>query len=212
MNYLVVLFKNKKRKKLINKFKTYERALSFYENLISESEKVKFNTEVENAKYVQYELGLLIRNSENFDLYFVKDEMGRQVKIELDDPEYKIQKISKYNISDKIYDIQTKKKIFFEVFVKTYLPKNSIKLISALNNKIVLQNDDELSLFSTKNEQETKRFLNILSDFMIFENRIDCIIVSETSKEQKKYLYDLLSKKGINKKSLYRVSTTFKSR
>jgi hypothetical protein len=59
---------------------------------------------------------------------------------------------------------------------------------------------------------ESKRFLDTLSDFMINENRIDCIIVTDTSKEQKKYLYDLLSQKGISKQSLYRVSTTFKTR
>ena len=54
--------------------------------------------------------------------------------------------------------------------------------------------------------------VDTLSDFMINENRIDCIIVTDTSKEQKKYLYDLLSQKGISTQYLYRVSTTFKTR
>ena len=44
---------------------------------------------------------------------------------------------------------------------------------------------------------------------MYDNNRMDCIIVSDSSKEQKKYLYNLLESKGISKKVLYRRSTTF---
>jgi hypothetical protein len=161
---------------------------------------------------VDYELGLLKKDNTDFDALFVKDKMGRQVKIDLDDPEYKIIKLTKYNLPEKIYSIDKKNKITFEYFVKGVLPKNNIKLISRLNNKVALQNDDDVKLFSLKNEMESKRFLDTLSDFMINENRIDCIIVTDTSKEQKKYLYDLLSQKGISKQSLYRVSTTFKTR
>jgi hypothetical protein len=212
MNYLVVLFKNKERKKIINKFITYERAEEFYNKLITESNSVNFKTLIENATPVNYELGLLKKNSDDFNLLFVKDKLGRQIKVDLDDPEYKIIKLNPYNVSEKIYSIDYKKKISFESFVRSFLPKNTIKLISKLNNKIALQNDDDIKLFSLKNEIESKRFLDSLSDFMIRENRIDCIIVSETSKEQKKYLYDLLSQKGISKQSLYRVSTTFKNR
>lgn len=212
MNYLVVLFKNKERKKIINKFITYERAEEFYNKLITESNSVNFKTLIENATPVNYELGLLKKNSDDFNPLFVKDKLGRQIKVDLDDPEYKIIKLNPYNVSEKIYSIDYKKKISFESFVRSFLPKNTIKLISKLNNKIALQNDDDIKLFSLKNEIESKRFLDSLSDFMIKENRIDCIIVSETSKEQKKYLYDLLSQKGISKQSLYRVSTTFKNR
>jgi len=209
MNYLIVLFKNKERKKIINKFKTYERAEKLYNDLISQSNSVHFGVLVENAMTVDYELGLLKKDNADFDTLFVKDKMGRQVKIDLDDPEYKIVKLTKYNLPEKIYSIDKKNKITFESFVKGFLPKNNIKLISRLNNKIALQNDDDVKLFSLKNEMESKRFLDTLSDFMINENRIDCIIVSETSKEQKKYLYDVLESKGIPKSVLYKRSTTF---
>ena len=47
---------------------------------------------------------------------------------------------------------------------------------------------------------------------MIDNGRMDCLIVSETSKAQKKYLYEILSEMGIDKKLLYRTSTTFKER
>ncbi len=212
MNYLVVVFKNKERKKIINKFKTKERANLFFDKLIEENQSVIFETKVENAKPCDYELSILEKKDNNFDKMFVRDEMGRQVLVDLDDPDYKILKVVKYKIPEKIYDVDKKTKITMDVFIKNYLPKNSIKLISRLNNKVVLQNDNDVKLFSLKDENESKRFLDNLNEFLISQQRIDCIIVSESSKAQKKYLYDILSEKGISKQSLYRRSTTFKTR
>lgn len=212
MNYLVVVFKNKERKKIINKFKTKERANLFFDKLIKENQSVIFETMVENAKPCSYELSILEKKNDNFDKMFVKDDLGRQVLVNLDDPNYKIVKVVKYKIPEKIYDVDKKTKITMDIFIKSYLPKNSVKLISRLNNKVVLQNDDDVKLFSLKDENESKRFLDSLNEFLISQQRIDCIIVSEASKAQKKYLYDILSKKGISKQSLYRRSTTFKTR
>lgn len=212
MNYLVVLFKNKERKKIINKFVTKERAQSFYNKLKKESESVVFDTRVENAEDCFFELGLLEKTQTNFDLYFVRDNLGRQVKVELDDPDYKLIEVSDYKLPDKIFDVNENKKITFEYFLRKYLPKTQVKLLSRINNKVVLQNDDNINLFSFKNDNESLRFLDALSDFMLDNSRMDTIIVSETSKPQKKYLYDLLESKGIKKSSLYRRTTTFKPR
>ena len=212
MNYLVVVFKNKERKKIINKFKTKERANLFFDKLIEENKSVIFETKVENARPCDYEISILEKKNDNFDRMFVKDDLGRQVLVNLDDPDYKIIKVVKYKIPEKIYDVDKKVKITMETFIKNYLPKNSIKLISRLNNKIVLQNDEVVRLFSLKDENESKRFLDSLNEFLISQERMDCIIVSEASKSQKKYLYDILSEKGISKQSLYRRSTTFKTR
>jgi hypothetical protein len=212
MNYLVVLFKNKERKKIINKFKALKNAQDFFDKKIDDNSKVIFGKEIENASDCFFELALLKRRDDNFETMFVRDDYGRQIKIETDDPDYKIIKISKYLVEEKIFDITKNKKISVNDFIKSYLPKNSIKLISSLNNKIIVQNDNSISLFSLKNEMESKRFLDNLSDYFQKEGRIDSIIVSESSKEQKKYLYDLLSSSGVDKQILYRKSTTFKPR
>ena len=68
MKYLVVLFKDKNRKKIINKFKTFERAKNFFDRKISEN-KVTFNKLIENGKSCSFELGILEKGSNNFDLY-----------------------------------------------------------------------------------------------------------------------------------------------
>ena len=55
-NYVVVLFKNKTKKKIIKKFITFKRAKSFYDNLVKESNDVIFNVEVEAGKECKYEI------------------------------------------------------------------------------------------------------------------------------------------------------------
>ena len=208
MKYLIVLFKNKERKKIIKKFKTLDRAKKFYESKINDNG-IYFDKKVENGKNCNFELALVETDPDEFENYFIKDDLGRQVKIETDDSRYKIMKISNYKIEDFIYDIQKNKRLNFITFIRNYIPREGIKLVSKLNNKVVIQNDENFFLFSLKSEDESKRFLTVLEDYMLSNNRMDCIIVSDDSNRQKKYLYELLNSKGISKSMLYKKSTTF---
>lgn len=208
-NYIVVLFKNKSKKKIINKFKTKERATAFYKKMIDEND-IIFDCQTENGKSCFFELGLLEKNTGNFDSYFIKDDMGRQVKVELDVNDYRLIEVRKYKVEELLYDVDKKEKISVPKFIKSYLPKTSVKLLSKLNNKVVLQNDDHVNLFSLKSEDDADRFLDSLSDHLIQNGRMDCILVKDTTKQQKKYLYGILEEKGINKSVLYRRFTTFR--
>ena len=208
MKYLIVLFKNKERKKIIKKFKTLDRAKKFYESKIND-DGIYFDKKVENGKNCNFELALVETDPDEFENYFIKDDLGRQVKVETDDSRYKIMKISNYKIEDFIYDIQKNKRLNFITFIRNYIPREGIKLVSKLNNKVVIQNDENFFLFSLKSENESKRFLTVLEDYMLSNNRMDCIIVSDDSNRQKKYLYELLNSKGISKSMLYKKSTTF---
>ena len=212
MNYIIVLFKNKKRKKIINRFITLDRAKDFFDKKIKESNEVIFEKQVENALKCNFELGLLSKKDNNFQSLFVKDSLGRQVKVDLDDEDYKIVSVLEYKVEEKIFDVFENKKITTDQFLKKYLNGSSVKLLSKLNNKVVLQNDEDVKLFTLKDSEESSRFLNSLSDHFRQNSRMDVIVVSESSKAQKKYLYDILEKLGIDKKILYRTTTTFKER
>jgi hypothetical protein len=207
MKYLIVLFKNKERKKIIKTFKTKTKVEAFYNNFIKND--VIFNKEVENGEICDFEVGILEKESKEFGPYFIKDEIGRQVKVELDDPNYKVIKISNYKVEELIFDLQTNKKIPFKKFYSTYLKNSGIKFISKLNNKILVQEDDSYELFSLKSDFESDRFLKILEGVLQKNNRSDCIVVFDTSLYQKKYLYSVLESKGISKSFLYRNSTTY---
>ena len=205
---MVVLFKDKEKRKIIKKFLTDKRAQKFYNLLLSESDNVFFDMRYENGFECKYELALVKYGNEKKEPIFIRDEYGRQIKIELDNSNHTILKINSYRIEEYIHDYQTKKKITSSDLIKKYLPKTGFKLISKINNKIVIQNDDDFKLFTLKNNEDSDRFLETLSEYLIKEKRIDCILVKDTSTIQRKYLYDILIEKGFKKSYLFRQSTT----
>jgi hypothetical protein len=122
MKYLIVLFKNKEKKKIIKKFKTYERAKKFLDDKLLNNN-IIFDKQIENGKVCSFEISLLEKNSNNFDSYFIKDELGRQIKVDLEDSDYKILQIQNYKIEEFIYDISKNKKISIDKFISDYLKR-----------------------------------------------------------------------------------------
>lgn len=211
-NYLIVLFKNKIKKKIINKFKTHKKAQNLFKQLISESDNVIFPKMYENGEDCDFELSLLERTSGTFLPLFLKDEIGRQIKVDLDNQDYKITKIEKYRVEEEFVDYDNKRKITTPILIDKYLNKDGLKLVSKLNNKIIVQNDTELNLFTLKNDNDSERFIDTVSEFFITKKRTDCLFVKDYSNSQRKYLYKLLIDIGYPKTYLQRHSTTHLSR
>jgi len=208
-NYLVVLFKNKVRKKIINKFVTLKKAKHFYEDLLKKSEEVIFEVQFENGSPCKYEIGIIEMSSNQLVPIYITDEMGRNVKVKLENDGMTLFEISKYKKEELIFDLQQNKKITVQSLIKKYISKEGIKLISSINNKIVIQNDDVYSIFSLKTESESVRFIDSLTNYFFKNKRSDCIFVKNQSQAEKKYLLDILSEKGFDRKKLYRKSTTY---
>jgi hypothetical protein len=212
MNYLIVIFKNKKRKKIIKSFVRKNIAENFYNQKIEDSNKVKFNVEVENSEPCKYEIALITTTMDfQMDL-FIQDDIGRNVKIKTDDSNYKILKISNYNLPEKLFDWSSNSRISFDFFYGKYFKSRELKNVFTVNNKLLIQQEDNVNIFSLKNSSESKRLLNILQEHMISENRSDAIFVPDNDNIQRKYLYSILEEKGVNKSKLYRQSTTFSKR
>lgn len=211
-NYLVVVFKNKTKKKIINKFQTLRKANAYYDKLINESNNVLFDKSFENGVQSNYELGLVVRKTGHTESVYIKDEIGRQKKVELEDDDYTILKISSYRIPDKILDVSTNKRITCEDFIKKYLPKNTMSMVSSLNNKIVVQNDDSINLFTLKTVSDASRFIDFLFGYFLSQKRNETLFVKDVSTAQRKYLYKLLEEKGYSKSYLQRHSTTHVSK
>lgn len=208
-NFIVVLFKNKLKKKIIKKFITYKKAKNFFQNLIKKSDNVIFSKQFENAKECKYELGLVeMSNKQLFPIYMT-DEMGRNVKVKLQDDNKTLVEVVPYNIEEKIYDVQKNKKIETEQLINDYLKGDGIKMVSSLNNKIIVQKNEKVYLFSVKNQSESNRLLDCLSKHFFKIKRGDCIFVKDYSSAQRKYLFSLLEEKGFDKKVLYRQFTTY---
>jgi len=210
-NYLVVLFKNKKRKRIIKKFVTLSRAKKLYNQLINESKEVIFEVLVENGKECKFELGLIENKTNQSAPVYMTDDFGRTVKVKLEDNGMSLLEIIPYREEELIYDVQTKKKITSQELVKKYFKTDGLKMLSVLNNKAILQKDEEIYLFSLKNESECSRFVDSLSTHFFKTKRGDCLFIKDYSSAQRKYLYELLESNGFDKKVLYRKFTTYPS-
>jgi hypothetical protein len=209
VNYLVVLFKNKKKKRIIKKFITFSKAKSFYDKKIKESDEVIFNVDIENGNHCSYEIGLIEMTSQQLVPVYITDEMGRNIKVKLEEEGMTLFQINPYKKEETIYDLQKKKKIKTQDLIKSYLKGDGVKMISSLNNKIIIQKDTDIWLFSLKNENESQRFIDSLTFHFFKIKRGDCILVKDSSTAQKKYLFNLIDEKGIDKKIFYRKFTTY---
>jgi hypothetical protein len=207
-NYLIVLFKNKVKKKIIKKFKTKNNAITFYQKLMDESDEVIFNKTYENGVPSKYELAILSKSDKDNNTNYIKDELGRQIKVELDYNGFNIMKIGDYRIEELFVDYKTKDKINSSQFIKKYLSGDGLKLVSKLNNKVIVQLDDNFNMFTFKTCDDSDKFINDLSNNFKSIKRSDCLFVKDSSTAQRKYLYELLVGQGFPKSYLFRQSTT----
>jgi hypothetical protein len=73
----------------------------------------------------------------------------------------------------------------------------------------VVQNEDNVNLFTMKNELDAQRLIENLTQRFIKLKRGDCMFVLDVSSPQRKYLYKLLIDKGYDVNYLYRKETTY---
>lgn len=208
-NYLIVLFENKVKKKIIKKYITYKKAKTFYDRLITESNNVIFKKQIVNNHESTFELGLIELSTKQLLPIYVTDELGRNVKVKLENEDMTLVEISKYNLEETIFDLTKNKKITTQELISKYLKKDGIKLVSSLHNKIIVQNNEIINLFILKNDLESERFLDSISSYFFRIKRSDCIFVKDTSQAQRKELFNLLESYGYSKRKLYRKFTNF---
>lgn len=209
--YLIVLFKNKKKRKIIKSYFRESVAKKKYKELLVNNN-VKFEKTIENATPVNYEIGLLTKNTKIQKSIFITDSLGRNTPAVLEDSDYVFLDLKQYRIEETIFDWQTKNKITIDELIKVYCSGKDLKNIFTLHNKICIQLDLDVKVFSLKDKDESDRLLDIIQNHFIENNRLDAIFVRDVSSAQRKWLYDLLVGKGFDKKRLYRLKTTFSKR
>ena len=204
-NFQVILFKNNKKKKIFKSFVTKKKAEEFFNKKIKVSNSVGFSVEYENAKKVSYKLLLTSNLFDNeFSSIYYKDYLGRTISVDIKIQEdMYIQKIEDFRIEDYIYDLNKNLKISIQDFHKNYLKNKEFYILSKINNKLVVQKDEDFKLFSFKNESDVERFIESL---MTITNNF--MFVSDVSSPQKKYIYKILQENGFSKQMLYRKFTT----
>jgi hypothetical protein len=207
--YNIIIFKNKKKKKILKEYETLVNAKSYYEKILAKSKEILFDIKFENGLNVSYELALVETDSFQKDPIYSTDEFGRNFKVVFEDKTLNVISVSQFKKEEKIFDIQDNKRITIDQFIKKYLKLKDVKIVSLINNKIIVQVNEKFNLFTLKSEEDSMRFINCVSKIFFTEKRKDCMFVTDVSSPQKKYLLSLLEAEGFDKKILYRQYTTF---
>jgi hypothetical protein len=208
-SYLIVLFKNKIKRKIIKSYSTEKNALVKFKELIKKNDEVIFEKRVENACDVNFEVGLLTNKTNTQKSLFIVDDIGRNNLVSLENPEYVFLNIKQYKVEETVFDWQRQGKISIGRLLSLYCKKKDFKSIYTLHNKLCIQVETDVSLFSLKNSDESERLLDVLETYFRNNGRSDAMFIKDVSSAQRKWIYQTLEDKGFNKKRLYRLKTTF---
>jgi len=158
-------------------------------------------------------LGLLTNQSAYQKSLFTTDDLGRNNMVKIEgESDYIFLDIKSYDIEERIYDWQTDDRITYDEMISTYCKKNTLKNISTLNNKLIIQIDEVFYLFSLKNSEDSVRLLQTMENDFMLSGRRDAFFVRDMSTVHRKWMYNLLENYGFDRKKLYRQNTTYSKR
>ena len=200
--YKIVLIQTNNVKKVLAISNIKRNIYSKFNKFLKEK-KPPFIINYIKRKKTQFELGI-VSTQPPLSAIYKKDELGRNTLVKLNYPSYFLHDLHLYWVEEKIYDHQTKDRIGFIDFIKKYTTSKNIKHIFTLNNKLIVQENDNYSLFSLKTIDDSQRFLDSIKQHLYKYGRCDCLLIPDTSTIQRKELYKILEMKGFNKKMLYK--------
>lgn len=205
--YSIVLFKNKKRLKVMyfcQKLNTVER---HWKEFKSEKKPPFVNLQggARNRKgKIVYELALLVPWHHRAKNIIIRDNLGRNVEAVIDNKKYRIKEIIPYWMEETVYDFQTKNRLRYHELLNIILEIQDIGQIFLLNNKLCVQVEDDIKMYGNKNLNDSNRLFELLKNDILKKERGNFIFVKDVSTEQRKKLYDLLTSKGFKKTELFR--------
>ena len=198
--YKIVLFRNKKLKKVIRTYRSYKGASSKVKNLI-DNNNIKFPKEFENGERYKYEIVLLCpKNSKKL---FDMDEYGRNVEVSLDDDYFSICEKRDYFEEEVIRSYDRGVNFSYNLLLKYVQRFSGVLSFVVINNKVLFQADDHIELFLLKTMSDSDRLIRILQEDLMGSKK-HSICVPDYSKVQRKELYDMLEERGYDRNLLYR--------
>ena len=203
--YFVILFCNKKRVKILYRCQKRTTVYEYWHEYKTEKKPrfVKTQNRKRNNEVV-YELALIFPNNRWATKTFVKDSLGRLVEAKYEDDKFRIKEIIPYWKEELIYDFQKKERIRYHELLEQIISINEIGQIFTLNNKLFVQNDDNILLFGNKNIRDAKRLFELVREDVLKKKKGNFIFIKDVSTAQRKLLYQLLESKGFKKSELFR--------
>lgn len=151
-----------------------------------------------------FELALIYPNNRWVTSVYVKDSLGRNIEATIEDKKFRIKEIIPYWEEELVYDYQIKKRIRYHELINQILPISEIGQIFTLNNKLIVQIENDIKLFSNKNPVDAERLFEIIKSDLLKRKRSNFIFVKDVTTHQRKLLYDMLVDKGFKREELSR--------
>ena len=200
--YKIVLIQNNNVKKVLATSNVKRNIYSKFNKFLKEKKPI-FVVNYIKRKKTSFDLGVISTVPSSSTIH-KKDELGRNIIINLNYPKYFLHDLTSYWMEEKIYDHTNTKRISFNTFINMYTQSKNLKHIFTLNNKLIVQENNKYFLFSLKTTDDSQRFLESIKIHLYQYGRSDCLLIPDTSTIQRKELYKLLEKQGFNKKMLYK--------
>ena len=203
--YYIILFCNKKRRKLFYRSATREKVLEYWHEFKTQKPPrfVKTNSGKNRTKMI-FELALIFPRNRFTKQIFTKDELGRNVEIKLSNEKQAIKEIIPYWEEELIYDFDNKIRIRYDEMLNYILTIDDIGQVFTLNNKVFVQVENEVRMFGNKNISDASRLFELIKDDLILKKKNNFIFVRDVNSTQRTLLYDLLEQKGYKRTELFR--------
>ena len=165
--YHIILFNNKKKKKILFSSNLRKTVNQKYKELKKKTNPI-FPLKILNREECSFEIALVERKSGKETGKLRKDDVGRWTRNVIKNQDYQLIEVCEHQVEGTLYDHQNKQRITTQELLSKYLPKSEMCQLFSLNNKIVMQKEDEFSLFSLKTVNESKRFMESISSYFRF--------------------------------------------
>jgi len=203
--YFIVLFCNKKKIKMLYRC---QKLTTIYEHWreYKTQRKPRF-LKIQGGKRKQelvYELALIFPNNRWSNKTFVRDSLGRTIEAKMEDDKLRRKEIIPYWKEELIYDFQKKEHVRYHIMLEDIMGINDIGQIFTLNNKLFVQNENDIRLYGNKNIKDAERLFDLVREDLLKKKKSNFIFVKDVTTAQRKLLYTLLESKGFKRTELFR--------
>ena len=205
--YFIILYLNGKRKKVMHKSARRGTIMEYWSEFKTQK-KPPYCAENRGRKRtkLEFELFLIYPKTRwnTTDKAYKKDDMGRNIEVVLNDPNFRVKEIIPWWEEERVYDFQVKDHIRFHEMMDKIIKIEEICQVFTLNNKLFVQIENDVTVYGNKNLHDTDRLFELVKDYILKKKRKNFLFVKDVTTFQRKMLYDFLITKGFSRRELFR--------
>lgn len=203
--YFIILFKNRKKYKLMHKSAKKTTIMRIWDELKTTKKPLYTQTNAGRSRNETiFELGLIFPKTRWNNKVYVKDSLGRQLEVKLNNDKQRLKTIIPFWKEELIYDSDKKERIRYDEMMDYILSIKDIAQIFTLNNKLIIQVENNIKIYRNKNLSDCDRLFDIVKSDLLRRKMNNFIFVKDISTHQRILLYDILEEKGYKRADLFK--------